>query len=103
MSQVMRKPAFCLCENKDSDQLHVNRAGDQGGNHAADRRLCFRYIDSTIPLLPIKSKFQASNHLLLLYSPVCVGHGLKPKGQVFSRHGLIYACHFSQKNFSEAN
>ena len=23
------------------------------GNRAADQRLCFRYIDSTIPLLPI--------------------------------------------------
>ena len=40
----MRKPAFCICENKDADQLHSNCAGDQ--------RLCFRYMDSTIPLLP---------------------------------------------------
>ena len=31
----MRKPDFCICENKDADQ-----------------RLCFRYTDSTIPLLP---------------------------------------------------
>ena len=29
----------------------------------ADQRLCFRYMDSRIPLLP-KSKFQASSHLL---------------------------------------
>ena len=40
----MRKPAFCICENKDADQLR--------GNHEADQRLCFRYFDSTIPLLP---------------------------------------------------
>ena len=40
----MRKPAFCICENKDADQLR--------GNREADQRLCFRYIDSTIPLLP---------------------------------------------------
>ena len=40
----MRKPAFCLCENKDADQLRRNREADQ--------RLCFRYIDSTVPLLP---------------------------------------------------
>ena len=40
----MRKPAFCICENKDADQLRVNRKADQ--------RLCFRYADSTIPLLP---------------------------------------------------
>ena len=43
MSRVVRKPAFCICENKDADQLH--------GNREADQRLCFRYIDSTIPLL----------------------------------------------------
>ena len=35
MSRVVRKPAFCICENKDADQL-----------------LCFRYTDSTISLLP---------------------------------------------------
>ena len=39
----MRKPAFCICENKDADQLR--------GNCEADQRLCFRYIDSMIPLL----------------------------------------------------
>ena len=39
----MRKPAFCICENKDADQLR--------GNPEADQRLCFRYTDSTIPLL----------------------------------------------------
>ena len=47
LSRVMRKPAFCICENKDADQLR--------GNRKADQRLCFRYIDSTIPLL---SKFE---------------------------------------------
>ena len=44
MSRVMRKPAFCICENKDADQLR--------GNSEADKRLCFRYTDSIIPLLP---------------------------------------------------
>ena len=43
MSLVMRKPAFCMCENKDADQLR--------SNCAADQRLCFRYTDCTIPLL----------------------------------------------------
>ena len=32
-----------ICENKEADQLR--------GNREADHRLCFRYIDSTIPLL----------------------------------------------------
>ena len=45
LSRVVRKPAFCICENKDADQLR--------GNREADQRLCFRYIDSTIPLIPI--------------------------------------------------
>ena len=40
----MRKPAFCICENKDADQLR--------GNREADQRLCLRYTDSKIPLLP---------------------------------------------------
>ena len=44
MSLAMRKPDFCICENKDADQLR--------GNREADQRLCFRYTDSTIPLLP---------------------------------------------------
>ena len=44
MSHVMRKPDFCLCENKDADQIR--------GNREADQRLCFRFMDSTIPLLP---------------------------------------------------
>ena len=40
----MRKPTICICENKDADQLR--------GNHEADQCLCFRYLDSTKPLLP---------------------------------------------------
>ena len=39
----MRKPAFCICENKDADQVR--------GNREAVQRLCFRYIDSTVPIL----------------------------------------------------
>ena len=50
MSHVMRKQTFCICENKDADQLR--------GNREADQRLCFRYIDSTIPLLS-KSKISS--------------------------------------------
>ena len=44
MSRVMRKPVFCICDNKDADQLR--------GNREADQRLCFRYTDSTIHPLP---------------------------------------------------
>ena len=45
LSIVMRKLDFCICENKDKDQLR--------GNCEADQRLCFRSTASTIPLLPI--------------------------------------------------
>ena len=37
------------CKNKDADQLHTNCAADQ--------RLCYHYIDRTIPPLP-KSNFK---------------------------------------------
>ena len=39
----MRKKGICICENKDTDQL--------SGNCEVDQCLCFRYTDSTIPLL----------------------------------------------------
>ena len=45
LSRIVRKPDFCLCENKGADQLR--------GNREADQRLCFRYTDSIIPLLLI--------------------------------------------------
>ena len=57
----MRKHAFCILENKVTDQL--------SGYRAADQRLCFHFVDSTSPL-----KFKASSHLLLLYSQVSVGN-----------------------------
>ena len=47
----MRKSALCICENKDADQLR--------GNREADQRLCFRYTDSTIPLLPKSKNFKS--------------------------------------------
>ena len=58
----MRKPAFCICENKDADQLR--------GNREADQHLCFCYMDSTIPLL---SKSEISS---LWPSSVAVQPGL---------------------------
>ena len=49
MSQVMRKPAFCIYQNKAADQLC--------GKCPADQRLCFHYIyllpqSETLSLLP---------------------------------------------------
>ena len=50
LSHPMGKPTICICENKDADQLR--------GNREADQRLCFRYKDSTIPLL-LKSEISS--------------------------------------------
>ena len=46
----MGKPTVCIGENKGADQLR--------SNCEADQRLCFRYSDSTIPLL-LKSKISS--------------------------------------------
>ena len=56
----MDKPTICIGENKDADQLR--------GNREADHRLCFRYSDSTIPLLPKSENFK----LLALFC-ACTG------------------------------
>ena len=65
----MRKTTICICENKGTDQLC--------SNCEADQCLCFRYMDSTIPLLS-KSKISILYHLLCLYRPVCVRTVRKP-------------------------
>ena len=58
----MRKPDFCLCENKGADQLR--------SNCEADQRLCFRYTDSTIPFL---SKSEISSFWSASVSTDCTG------------------------------
>ena len=52
ISNILRKPAFCIGENKDTDQLR--------GNHIADQCLCFCYIDSTCPIL-VLPKYEISS------------------------------------------
>ena len=58
----MRKPAFCIKQNKDEDQLR--------GNREADQRHCFHYKNSTIPLL-FKSEISS-----VWSSPVAAQPGL---------------------------
>ena len=74
LSRIVRKPNFCLYENKGADQLCSNCESDQ--------RLCFRYSD-----LYLYRKFQDSNFLLWLHRSVCVRPGRKPRRPVFSRRG----------------
>ena len=52
LSCLVRKPSFCIWENKDADQLR--------GSREAVLRHCFRYLDRAIPLF---SKLQASSNL----------------------------------------
>ena len=75
----MRKPDFCICENKDADQLRGNRA-----------KLISAFVFAAWivqSLYYLTPKFQASSYLLWLYSPVCVGPGRKPRRPVFSERG----------------
>ena len=65
-----RREGFCKCENKDADQLR--------GKREADQRLCFRYINSTIPLL---SKYEITS-----FSPssVAVQPGMASQVHIYS-------------------
>ena len=64
----MGKPTICLGENKGADQLRSNCEADQG--------LCFRYSDSTFPLL-LKSEI-SSCYLFPVLVQVCVGPVREP-------------------------
>ena len=78
----MRKPAFCICENKDADQLR--------GNREADQRLCFRYTDSTVPLLP-------RSEISSLYPfSVAVQPGLCPTWSHNEAHIVVHVSPFFQ-------
>ena len=71
----MRKPTFCICENKGADQLR--------GNREADQRLCFRYIDSTIPLL-FKSEISSLKPSSVAVQPGLCWTRLEARMLVFS-------------------
>ena len=84
MSRVVRKLAFCICENKGADKLR--------GNREADHRLCFRYTDSLIPLLP-KSEISSLSPISMAAQPgLCRTRSKNPKtGFLTTRHiqGLV--------------
>ena len=77
----MRKPAFCICENKDADQLR--------GNREIDQRLCFRYTDSTIHLLP-KSEISSLLRSSVTGQPGLCGTWLETPKTGFLTTRLIY-------------
>ena len=80
LSHVMRKPTFCICENKDADQLR--------GNREADQHLCFRYIDSTIPLL-YKSEIWSLQPFSVAVQPGLCRTWLETRMLVFSWHSAL--------------
>ena len=65
---------ICICENKDADQLC--------SNCTADQRLCFRYTDSTIPLL---LKYEKSS----FYVAFCDCTGPVRKPHCWFSHGAV--------------
>ena len=77
----MRKPVFCICENKDADQLR--------GNLEADQRLCFRYMDSTIPLL-YKSEISSLKSSCAVVQPGLCGTWSETPKTGFLRTRLNY-------------
>ena len=84
----MRKLAFCICENKDADQLC--------GDREADQRLCFPYTDSTIPLV-LKSEISSLYPSSVVVQPgLCRTWSETPKTG-FLRTRLIY----SLQNYSK--
>ena len=69
----MRKSAFCICKTKAQISVLV---------------FTTQIVQS---LRFLNRKFQASDHLLRLYSPVCVGLGLKPDDK-FSHDATLMIC-----------
>ena len=107
----MRKPHLCICENKDADQLQKSpRLGTVENSCYARYSLLWpvtaqlisafvfaiRIVQSLYCLNP---KFQASNHLLCLYSTVCVEPGRNPGRPVFSQQGLMSFFAFMKNTF----
>ena len=91
MSCVVRKPAFCLCENK----TQISFTGTA--------KLISAFVFATLivqSLYFLNTKFQASSHFVWLYSLVCAGPGRKPRRPVFSQQGSYCKIIYLHKNFS---
>ena len=85
MSLVLRKPAFCIYAKTKTQISFAVTAKLISAFVFATRIVQFLYF--------LNLKFQASSHLLWLYSLVCVGPGRKPRRPVFSQRGLnLFAC-----------
>ena len=77
----MRKLDFCICENKKA-QI----------SFAVTAKLISTFVFATLiveSLYFLNPKFQASSHLLWLYSPVCVGPGRNPEDRFSQNEAQI--------------
>ena len=73
--------------------MHKNKGVDQlCGYDTADHGLCFRYIKSTIPLLP-KSGISSLKPSVAV-KPGLYRNGQKPRSQVFSLICVHFQLHF---------
>ena len=88
MSRTVRKPDFCICKNKGADQLC--------GNRTTDQHLCFRYIDSTIPLLPKYEIASRSPSSVTAQPGLCHQFG-NPEDRFSHNEAHIYLCMFFLK------
>ena len=88
----MRKPTICMGENKGADQLR--------GNREADQRLCFRYSDSTIPLL-LKSEISSFWLFSVLVQPGLCRTWSETQIVGFVTHRLNYNSWHSNNNYCE--
>ena len=79
MNRVVRKPVFAYANTKTQISFAVLTAKLTSAFVFATR-----IVESLYFLNP---KFQASSHLLWLYSLVCVGPGRKPRRPIFSQRG----------------
>ena len=77
----MRKPAFAYAKTKTQISFAVTAKLIRAFVFAS------RIVQSLYFLNP---KFQASSHLLWLYSPVCLGPGRKHRRPVFSERGSYH-------------
>ena len=77
-SLVVRKPFFAYAKTKTQISFAVTAKLISAFVFAT------RIVQSLFFLNP---NFQASSHVLWLYSPVCVGPGRKPRKLVFSQRG----------------
>ena len=80
MSLVMKKSAFAYAKTKTQISFAVT----------AKLISAFVFVTLIVQSLNfLNPKFQASSHLLWLYSPVCVGPDRKSRRPVFSQRGSI--------------